>query len=119
MPKRTFDSVDEYVAALPAEARRVLARVRSIVRKAMPRAEEVISYGIPTYRLGGRAILHVAAWKSYCSIYPANSRVVAEFGDELEPYLAEKSTLRFPLDEPLPAKLIERIAKFRVREVPG
>jgi uncharacterized protein YdhG (YjbR/CyaY superfamily) len=116
VPKQTFGSVDDYIAALPTETQRVLERVRTIVRKAIPRAEEAIAYGIPTYRLGGRTVLHVAAWKSYCSIYPANSRVVAEFGDELEPYLAEKSTLRFPLNEPLPEKLIERIATFRANE---
>jgi len=110
-------SVDEYIAALPEATRAVLERVRRIVGRAVPAAEETISYGIPTYKLHGRVVLHLAAWKRHYSLYPANARVLAAFGDELTPYLVEKSTLRFALAEPVPAKLIERIATFRAKEV--
>jgi uncharacterized protein YdhG (YjbR/CyaY superfamily) len=112
-----FSSVDDYLAAQPQAARRVLRRVRSVVRKAVPEAEEVISYKIPTLKLHGTVVLHFAGWRHYYSIYPANSRMLAALGDELAPYLAEKSTLRFRLDDPVPAALIERIAKFRADEI--
>jgi uncharacterized protein YdhG (YjbR/CyaY superfamily) len=110
-------STDQYIAAQPEPAQRVLQRVRSIIAKAVPEAEEAISYNIPTFKLWGRTLLHFAGWKGFVSVYPANSRLVAEFGDEIAPYLVEKSTLRFPLDEPLPLKLIERIATFRAAEI--
>lgn len=87
------------------------------MRNAVPDCDETIAYNIPTCKLNGSTVLHFAAWKNFVSIYPANSRVVAEFGDELTPYLVEKSTLRFPIGEPLPLDLIERIATFRATEI--
>jgi uncharacterized protein YdhG (YjbR/CyaY superfamily) len=116
MPKPGFETVDEYIASQPAGTRRVLERVRAAIAKAAP-DEEVIAYKIPTFKLRGKTLLHFAGWKAFVSVYPANSRVVAKFEDEITPYLAEKSTLRFPLDEPLPLKLIERIAKFRASAI--
>lgn len=110
-------AVEEYLAAQPQPARRVLESIRSKILKAVPDVEEVISYGIPTFKLNGKVILHYAGWKSYVSLYPANERVRTEFKDDIAPYLAEKSTLRFPVDRPLPDKLIERIAKFRAAEL--
>jgi uncharacterized protein YdhG (YjbR/CyaY superfamily) len=91
--------------------------VRQAIRHAVPECDETIAYNIPTCKLKGSTVLHFAAWKNFISIYPANSRVVAEFGDELTPYLVEKSTLRFPIAEPLPLDLIERIATFRAAEI--
>lgn len=95
----------------------MIERVRHAIRNAVPDCVETIAYNIPTYKLNGLTVLHFAAWKSSVSVYPANSRVVAEFGDELTPYLVEKSTLRFPIAEPLPLDLIERVARFRAAEI--
>ncbi|HEX3671030.1 MAG TPA: DUF1801 domain-containing protein [Candidatus Cybelea sp.] len=95
----------------------MIERVRRAIRSAVPDCDETIAYNIPTCKLKGSTVLHFAAWKNFVSLYPANSRVVAEFGDELEPYLVEKSTLRFPITEALPLDLIERIAKFRAGEI--
>jgi uncharacterized protein YdhG (YjbR/CyaY superfamily) len=116
---KTFGSVDEYLDAQPEGVRRLLERVRGIIRKAVPAGEEGIAYNIPTCKVRGKTVLHFAGWKDFVSVYPANSRVVAEFGDELAPYLFEKSTLRFPVKQALPAKLVERIAKFRAAEITG
>jgi uncharacterized protein YdhG (YjbR/CyaY superfamily) len=116
VPEAKFTSVDDYVAAQSEDARRVLERVRSVVRKAVPGVEEAISYGFPAFRLDGRVLLHLAAWKRHYSLYPANERVVAAFGEELDPYLVERSTLRFPFSQAVPAELIGRIAKFRAKE---
>ena len=91
--------------------------MRSIIRKALPGAEEVISYQIPAYKLHGRCVLYFAGWKQHYSLYPAGDQLVAAFKEELAGYKLSKGTIRFPLSEPVPVKLIERIAKFRAKEV--
>ncbi len=116
MPKPAFATVDEYIAAQPEVARRVLERVRRTIRAAVPSVQETISYGIPTFKLGGKTVLHLAGWKRFYSLYPANPRLVGAFADELAPYAAAKSTLRFPFDAPVPQKLIARIAEYRAKE---
>ncbi len=117
MAKTDFKSVDEYIASQPEAVQGVLERVRSTIRKAVPQAEEVISYKIPTYKLQGGPVLYFAGWKQHFSLYPVTANVVAAFKDEIAPYLVEKATLRFPLAQPIPVKLIGRIAKFRAKEV--
>jgi uncharacterized protein YdhG (YjbR/CyaY superfamily) len=119
MSKNIFRSVDEYIGAQPPAARAVLERVRGIIRKAVPKAGEVISYGMPTYTLDGERFLNFAAWKKHYSIYAATEKVAAAFHDELAGYEVAKGTVRFPLSGPFPAKLIERIVKFRVLEHTG
>ena len=118
MAKTDYKSVDEYMAAQPEDVRAILQRVRSTIRKALPGAEEVISYQIPAYKLHGGAALYFAGWKKHFSLYPATDQMVEAFKDELAPYEVDKGTIRFPLSEPVPVKLIERIAKFRAKE-PG
>jgi uncharacterized protein YdhG (YjbR/CyaY superfamily) len=117
MAKTDFKSVDEYIASQPEAVQGVLKRVRSTIRKAVPGAEEVISYKIPTYKLHGGPVLYFAGWRQHYSLYPATDLVVAAFTDDLAPYEVNKGTIRFPLSEPVPVKLIERIAKFRAKEV--
>jgi uncharacterized protein YdhG (YjbR/CyaY superfamily) len=108
--------VAAYIAGFPRPVQAILRRVRSIVRKAVPNADEGISYQIPTYKLQGRPVLYFAAFKEHYSVYPSNAALVAAFKDELEPYEKSKGTIRFPLSEPVPVRLIERIAKFRAKE---
>src|SRR5438105_14902255 len=117
MAKTDFKSVREYIASQPHGAQAPLKRVRSTIRKAVPAAEEVISYQIPAFKLRGRPMLYFAGWKQHYSLYPATGRVIAAFKDELAPYEVRKSTIRFPLSQPVPVKLIEAIAKFRAKEV--
>ncbi len=116
MAKTDFKSVDDYVAAHPQDVRAVLQRVRSTLRKALPGAEEVISYQIPAYKLHGGAVIYFAGWKQHYSLYPATAPLVAAFHDELAPYQLSKGTIRFPLSEPVPVRLIARLAKFRAQE---
>jgi uncharacterized protein YdhG (YjbR/CyaY superfamily) len=116
MGKADFTNVDEYISAQPETAHVVLRLVRSALRKALPRAEEVISYKIPAYRLHGEIVLYFAGWKQHYSLYPAGERVIAAFKDQLASYKVSKGTIRFPLSESVPVKLIERIAKFRAKE---
>jgi uncharacterized protein YdhG (YjbR/CyaY superfamily) len=117
MAKADFTSVDEYIASQPEAVRVTLERVRSTIRKAVPEAEELISYKIPAYKLHGSPVLFFAGWRQHYSLYPATDRVVAAFEDDLAPYEVNKGTIRFPLSEPVPVKLIERIAKLRATEV--
>jgi uncharacterized protein YdhG (YjbR/CyaY superfamily) len=117
MPRTEFKSVEEYIAAQPAASQVALGRVRCAIRAAAWGAEEGISYKIPVYTLHGAVVLYFAGWKQHYSIYPADDRLVAAFNGELDQYKASKGTLRFPLSVPVPVKLIERIARFRVKEI--
>ncbi len=116
MAKTDFRSVDEYLATQPAAVRAVLERVRRAIHKALPDAEEGISYQIPAYRLHGGVVLYFAGWKKHVSIYPASPELAAAFAKELEPYELSKGTIRFPLAKPVPSELIGRIARFRAQE---
>lgn len=116
MAKTSFTSVDEYLAAKPAPLQRTLGRVRRIIRRALPGAEEVISYQIPAYRLNGRVVIYFAGWTEHVSIYPVTARLVEALGDRIKPYVASKGTLRFPLSKPIPERLIARVAALRARE---
>jgi uncharacterized protein YdhG (YjbR/CyaY superfamily) len=117
MAKADFNSVDEYIALQPEGTRGLLQSVRNAIRRAVPTAEETISYKIPTYKLHDRPVLYFAGWKRHYSVYPATNSIVVTFKDDLAPYEVYKGTIRFPLSEPVPEKLIERIAKFRAKEV--
>ena len=116
MANTDFRSVDEYIASRPEPLRPVLERVRSAVRKALPKAEEVISYQIPAYRLYGGVVLYFAGWKEHYSLYPVSASLPAEFGDELAGCEISKGTIRFPLSRRVPVTLIGRIAKFKAKE---
>jgi uncharacterized protein YdhG (YjbR/CyaY superfamily) len=116
MARTAYRSVDDYLAAQPAAARPILARVRGAIRRALPGADETISYGIPTFKLHGRAVLYFAGWKAHYSIYPSSAAIVAAFKEELAPYRIEKGTIRFPLSARVPVRLIAGIAKLRAQE---
>jgi len=115
--KREIESVDEYIAAQPEAAQQALELVRTAIRKAVPKAEESITYKMPTYKMHGERLIYFAGWKQHYSLYPATKRLIATLKNDLKPYEVVKSTVRFSLAEPVPAKLIERIAKFRAKEV--
>jgi uncharacterized protein YdhG (YjbR/CyaY superfamily) len=114
--KTSYGSVDEVLATQTGEMRGVLERVRQVLRKALPDAEETISYQIPAYRIGGRAIVYFAGWKAHYSIYPATAQVLGGVGDALARYEVSKGTIRFPLEGRVPTALIARIARLRARE---
>jgi uncharacterized protein YdhG (YjbR/CyaY superfamily) len=104
-------NVDAYIAKHPAEVQRVLQRVRRIIRKALPSADEALSYQIPTYRQNGRYVVYFAGWKRHWSLYPVSDAVRAAIGPELAAYDFSKGTVRFPLGEPVPVRLVERIVR--------
>ena len=116
MARADLGSVDEYIGTHPEEVQAILRRVRSTLRKALPGAEEVISYQIPCYKAHGGYVVYFAGWKQHYSLYPATGPLVAAFKTDLAPYEVGKGTIRFPISQPVPVKLIERIAKFLAKE---
>jgi uncharacterized protein YdhG (YjbR/CyaY superfamily) len=111
-------TIDEYIAGLPAGTQQVLAELRRVVREAAPGATERISYGMPTFDLKGRPLVHVAGWKKHIGLYPVTEVLARTFADELKPYkMSGKGTVQFPLGKPMPLELIRRIVEFRAREV--
>src|SRR4029453_8177909 len=116
MAKTDFKTIDEYIATFPPDVQAILQRVRTTIRKAVPKAEEAISYQIPTFKLHGSYVVYFAGWKQHYSLYPASSQLVAAFKDELAPYQVNKGTIRFPLSKPVPVKLIAGIARFLAKE---
>lgn len=116
MSRPGYESVEDYIAAQPMPARGVLKRVRSTIRKALPRATEGISYQIPIYKLDGAMVLYFAGFRDHYSIYPATPRVVTALGKQAAGVLHSKATLRFSYDDALPIRLITRFAKLRATE---
>jgi uncharacterized protein YdhG (YjbR/CyaY superfamily) len=117
MAKINFTSVDDYLELQPWAARGVLETVRGAIRKAVPGAEEVISYQMPAYKLTAGIVIYFAGWKKHYSLYPASAELVEAFKEELAGYEISKGTIRFPLSLPVPVKLIGNIVKFRAKEV--
>ncbi len=105
MAKARFETVDEYIAAQPEAVRGMLEEVRTAIRKAVPRVQEVISYSMPTYLLDGSRLVHFAVWKKHYSIYAGTEQVLAAFRNELASYEVDKGTIRFPLSEPVPVRV--------------
>jgi uncharacterized protein YdhG (YjbR/CyaY superfamily) len=106
--------IDAYIAGCVPEVRPLLGQIRRLVRKAAPGATETISYRMPAFRQHG-ILLYVAAFKNHIGLYPP-VRGDARLEKALAPYAGEKGNLRFPLDEPIPFALIERIVRLRVRQ---
>ena len=119
MASKQVTSVDGYISSQPENIRDTLTLVRKAILKAIPAADETISYKIPTYKIHGRPALYFEGWKRYSSLYPAGPRLLAAFKKELSAYETEGSTIRFPLSVRVPVGLIARIARFRVREIRG
>jgi uncharacterized protein YdhG (YjbR/CyaY superfamily) len=113
--QQRFVSVDEYIESFPADVQAVLQRVRRTIREALPDAEETISYHLPTFTLDGVVVVHFAGWKNHVSVYPAPTGN-DDFAQELAPYRSAKSTLKFPIREPVPYDLIGQVASRRVEE---
>jgi uncharacterized protein YdhG (YjbR/CyaY superfamily) len=111
-----FESVDEYIRMQPGGVQPILRRVRSTIRKAVPRAEESISYQIPTYKLDGERVIYFAGFKEHFSLYPATAGLVGALKGVLGKRVVSKGTIRFSFAEPVPTGLIARIARFRARE---
>jgi uncharacterized protein YdhG (YjbR/CyaY superfamily) len=110
----TAKTIDEYIVQFPKAVQTSLKELRAFIKAEVPESSEKISYGIPTFYLYGN-LVHFAAFKDHYSIFPSPSGI-DQFEKELEPYRTGKGTLSFPLDKPLPWKLIKKVLKFRKAE---
>lgn len=108
-------SVDNYLAEVPTEARATLEKLRQTIKAVVPRAVEVISYQIPTFKLDGRMLVSYAAFKDHCSFFPGAAPIKAH-ENELKSYQTSKGTIRFPTSKPLPATLVRKLVKTRIKE---
>lgn len=112
--KKNITTINEYIADFPVPVQEIMEKLRATIRKAAPKAEETIGYGIPTFKLEGN-LVHFGGFKNHVGFYPA-PRGIEEFKKELSVYKGAKGSVQFPLDKPLPLGLITKIVKFRVKE---
>jgi uncharacterized protein YdhG (YjbR/CyaY superfamily) len=110
-----FETVEDYLAAVPDEQRAGLERLRAHIKAAAPDATEKMAYGVPNFTLDGPLVAYGAA-KKHSALYVMSTSVLAELGDAVAGYDHEGGTLRFPIDRPPPAALVKRIVKARMRE---
>src|SRR5207237_1098591 len=116
--KKPFTTIDEYISTFPANIQAILEKIRQAIQKAVPEARETMSYGIPTFDLNGQHLVFFAGWKHYISLYPLPAGDEA-FQQKISHYKKEKSTLRFPLDKPIPYDLVGEIVILLKKEKPG
>lgn len=109
------NNINEYIAQFPKETQKVLEQIRTTIKKAIPNAEETISYAIPTFKLNKNYIIYFAGYKNHVSLYPA-PRGAEEFKEVLAAYKGGKGTVQFPLDKPIPLTLITKIVQFSVKK---
>ena len=111
-------TVDEYLAAVPEAPRLTLEKVRERLRAALPAgATEGFSYGMPAFKLEGKAVVAYAAFKNHCSLFPMSGAVFAKLTEELRPYKTSTGTLQYAIGKPIPAALIKKIVKVRLAEL--
>jgi uncharacterized protein YdhG (YjbR/CyaY superfamily) len=115
MISKTPNNVDEYIADFPEDIQSLLNQVRSTIKQAAPDAEESIGYGMPAYKTHGKPLVYFAAFKNHIGFY-ATPTGHAEFAEELSKYKQGKGSVQFPIDQPMPLKLIAQIVEFRVLE---
>jgi uncharacterized protein YdhG (YjbR/CyaY superfamily) len=111
---KKFKNVEEYISTFPSSVKTKLQEMRETILKAAPRAEEVISYNMPAFKLDGMLVWY-AAFKNHIGFYPRASGI-EKFKKELSAYKGAKGSIQFPMDQPLPRTLIAQIVKYRVKE---
>lgn len=107
-------TIDQYLASLSSDKRAALQRLRDDIRSAIPAGEECISYQMPAFRFEGKVLVWFGAGANHCAFYPG--AIIAEFQDELAKYETSKGTIRFQPDHPLPAALVRKIVKARIKQ---
>ena len=115
MITRKFKNIDAYIISQTEDIQPILKNIQHIIRNAVPRSEEAISYNIPTFKLDGHYVIWFAAYKAFISIYPIPTGGAALLR-EIAPFVKGKGTLRFPLTKPIPYDIIKKIALARMKQ---
>lgn len=116
MQSLTFSNIDEYIALWPVDVQLMLQEVRSTIQETVPEAEEAITYNMPTFVLNGKNMAHFSAYKNHIGFYPAPT-AMETFTKDLSGYKTGKGSVQFPIDKPMPLKLITKMVKWRVKEM--
>jgi uncharacterized protein YdhG (YjbR/CyaY superfamily) len=109
-------TVAEYIAQHPANVQKLLKEIRRTMRAELPDAVEVISYGIPTFKAGGKSVIYFAGFKDHVSVYPVPEGS-ATFQKQVDKFQTGRGTLQFPLDKPLPLAFIRQVTRLRQKDV--
>ena len=115
--RRRPKTIDQYLADVKADQRSALEKLRRAIRAAAPSAEETISYGIPAFRLNGRALVFFGAWAKHCAFYPGSSATSKKFPSDLKRFQISKGTIRFSPESPLPVALVKKLVKMRMAQI--
>lgn len=110
------EQVDAYLQGLEEPKRSTLETLRDTILEVVPQAEQVISYGVPAFRVEGRTVAGIAAFKNHLSYVPFSGSVLAQLDDELQGYTMTKSSLHFPIDRPLPKALVKKLIAVRLAD---
>jgi uncharacterized protein YdhG (YjbR/CyaY superfamily) len=110
-------TVSEYLDGAPEPQRTTLLALRTTLKEILPRAEETISYGMPAFKVNGKAVAGYAYFKHHCSYFPHSGTVLPELAAELADYNWTKGTLQFPVDEPMPESLLRRLVEVRLNQL--
>lgn len=116
MNRITAKTVDDYLAAVPPDARVALGKLRTAIHAAAPTATEGISYGVPTFKLEGRPLVGFGAATAHCAFYVMSWGVMRAHAAALKDYPVGKGSIRFPADKPLPVALVTKLVKARIAE---
>ncbi len=114
--KTDYQSVDDYIAAQSEAVQPILRKVRGIIQKSLPGAEEAISYQLPTFKLHGTYVIYLNAAAKHYALYPVTPGLTEALGEEIAPHVHGKGTMRFSYTDPIPTRLIQRIVKIRAQE---
>jgi len=112
---KAVTTVDEYLSLFSKEQRDALEKIRKIIKAVAPKAEEVISYGMPGYKQNGM-LVYFGGFKDHCSFFPASYAVIKQFADDLKNYKTSKGTVQFPLDKGIPSTVIKKMVLARIKE---
>jgi len=108
--------IDDFLAALPADQRTALEKLRKTIRASASRAEECMSYGMPAFRLDGKVLVYFGASAKHCAFYPGSGTTIAAHKEKLRAFETRKGTIRFQPDAPIPASLVRLLVKARIAE---
>ncbi len=112
----TFKTVDEYLGQLEPPQRTELQRIRSLIKKEVPEAQELISYQMPAFKLSGKPLIYYAAFKNHFSIFPTPGPIT-ELTQDLKKFQTAKGTIKFSLQDPIPDQLIKKILQTRIKQI--
>jgi uncharacterized protein YdhG (YjbR/CyaY superfamily) len=112
----TATPIDSYINSFPPEIQKLLQQMRQTIHSTAPDATEAISYGMPTFKLNGKNLVHFAAFKHHIGFYPTPNGI-EEFKAELSKYKGAKGSVQFPLGQPLPLELVKRVVAFRIQKL--